>query len=126
VHYGDFRSLLRLKRFWIVRPGSTQDLGTRPRYALREVRKNDGREPAYTVSSVRAITVSALKTPGAWSGGALTTRRPFQSDQLHVDLWWHGLNLARDAGTYLYTASLLEQRARTDRQLVMVIACVNR
>src|SRR4029077_18696339 len=30
------------------------------------------------------------------------TRRPFQSDQLHVDLWWHGLNLARDAGTYLY------------------------
>jgi len=30
------------------------------------------------------------------------TRRPFQADQLHVDLWWHGLNLARDAGTYLY------------------------
>ena len=29
-------------------------------------------------------------------------RRPFQADQLHVDLWWHGLNLARDAGTYLY------------------------
>jgi asparagine synthase (glutamine-hydrolysing) len=30
------------------------------------------------------------------------TRRPFQADQLHVDFWWHGLNLARDAGTYLY------------------------
>jgi hypothetical protein len=30
------------------------------------------------------------------------TRRPFQADQLHVDLWWRGLNLARDAGTYLY------------------------
>jgi heparinase II/III-like protein len=30
------------------------------------------------------------------------TRRPFQADQLHVDLWWHGINLARDAGTYLY------------------------
>jgi hypothetical protein len=30
------------------------------------------------------------------------TRRPFQADQLHVDLWWHGSNLARDAGTYLY------------------------
>ncbi len=29
-------------------------------------------------------------------------RRPFQADQLHVDLWWHGLNLARDPGTYLY------------------------
>lgn len=29
-------------------------------------------------------------------------RRPFQADQLHVDLWWNGLNLARDPGTYLY------------------------
>jgi hypothetical protein len=30
------------------------------------------------------------------------TRRPFQADQLHVDLWWQGINLARDSGTYLY------------------------
>jgi hypothetical protein len=30
------------------------------------------------------------------------TRRPFQADQLHVDLWWQGINFARDAGTYLY------------------------
>jgi len=30
------------------------------------------------------------------------SRRPFQADQLHVDLWWKGLNLALDAGTYLY------------------------
>jgi asparagine synthase (glutamine-hydrolysing) len=30
------------------------------------------------------------------------SRRPVQADQLHVDLWWRGLNLARDAGTYLY------------------------
>jgi len=30
------------------------------------------------------------------------SRRPFQADQLHVDLWWQGMNLARDAGTYLY------------------------
>jgi hypothetical protein len=30
------------------------------------------------------------------------TRRPFQADQLHVDLWWQGLNLALDPGTYLY------------------------
>ena len=29
-------------------------------------------------------------------------RRPFQADQLHVDLWWQGINLARDAATYLY------------------------
>ena len=23
-------------------------------------------------------------------------------DQLHFDLWWHGINVAQDAGTYLY------------------------
>jgi Heparinase II/III-like protein/Heparinase II/III N-terminus len=33
------------------------------------------------------------------------TRRPFQADQLHVDLWWRGINLARDPGTYLYNGS---------------------
>ncbi len=30
--------------------------------------------------------------------------RPGHADQLHVDLWWRGLNLALDAGSYLYTA----------------------
>ena len=29
--------------------------------------------------------------------------RPSHADQLHVDLWIHGVNLACDAGTYLYT-----------------------
>jgi hypothetical protein len=33
------------------------------------------------------------------------TRRPFQADQLHVDLWWQGVNLACDAGTYLYNGA---------------------
>jgi len=27
-------------------------------------------------------------------------------DQLHLDLWWHGLNVAQDTGTYLYNADL--------------------
>lgn len=30
--------------------------------------------------------------------------RPAQADQLHVDLWWQGLNIARDPGTFRYTA----------------------
>ncbi len=33
------------------------------------------------------------------------TRRPFQADQLHVDLWCHGINIARDPGTYLYNGA---------------------
>jgi len=31
--------------------------------------------------------------------------RPSHADQLHVDLWWRGLNIARDPGTYLYNAN---------------------
>jgi len=30
--------------------------------------------------------------------------RPGHADQLHLDLWWRGLNIAQDAGTYLYNA----------------------
>jgi len=28
--------------------------------------------------------------------------RPSHADQLHIDLWWRGMNIARDAGTYHY------------------------
>lgn len=31
--------------------------------------------------------------------------RPSHADQLHVDLWMHGHNIAIDAGTYLYSGS---------------------
>lgn len=33
------------------------------------------------------------------------TSRPAHADQLHLDLWWRGHNLAHDPGTYLYNAS---------------------
>ena len=29
--------------------------------------------------------------------------RPAHADQLHVDLWWRGVNVAADAGSYLYS-----------------------
>jgi len=32
------------------------------------------------------------------------TNRPGHADQLHLDLWWNGMNIALDAGTYLYNA----------------------
>jgi hypothetical protein len=32
------------------------------------------------------------------------TTRPSHADQLHLDLWWRGLNIARDAGTYRYNS----------------------
>lgn len=30
--------------------------------------------------------------------------RPGHADSLHVDIWWRGLNVARDSGTYSYNA----------------------
>jgi len=45
---------------------------------------------------------------GRQSWAALRTAqfnsRPSHADQLHLDLWWRGLNVACDAGTYLYNA----------------------
>lgn len=32
------------------------------------------------------------------------TSRPGHADLLHLDLWWRGLNIARDAGTFSYNA----------------------
>jgi hypothetical protein len=45
-----------------------------------------------------------LDGSGSWAllRAARFTARPSHADQLHVDLWWRGLNLAMDAGTYLY------------------------
>lgn len=35
---------------------------------------------------------------------AMYTNRPFQADQLHLDLWSHGQNILLDAGTFSYNA----------------------
>jgi hypothetical protein len=36
---------------------------------------------------------------------ATFSHRPGHSDQLHLDLWWRGENIARDSGTYLYNGT---------------------
>jgi hypothetical protein len=47
-----------------------------------------------------------LPNTSSWSylRAARFTSRPGHADQLHVDLWWRGLNVAQDAGTYRYNA----------------------
>lgn len=40
----------------------------------------------------------------AYLQAAHFTSRPGHADQLHLDLWWRGLNIALDPGTYLYNA----------------------
>lgn len=47
-----------------------------------------------------------IRTPQSWAylRAARFTSRPGHADQLHLDLWWRGINVAQDAGTYLYNA----------------------
>ena len=40
----------------------------------------------------------------AFLRAATFRHRPAQADLLHLDLWWHGQNVALDAGTYSYNA----------------------
>lgn len=55
-----------------------------------------------------ATSSSPLRLQGkhSWATlrGAHFRGRPGHADQLHLDLWWRGINLAQDAGSYLYTA----------------------
>jgi hypothetical protein len=44
------------------------------------------------------------KVSWAYFRTAQFTTRPSHADQLHLDLWWRGLNVAQDAGSYLYNA----------------------
>ncbi len=52
---------------------------------------------------------SAIASPAGQSWAYLRsthfTSRPGHADLLHLDLWWRGLNIARDAGTYHYNAA---------------------
>lgn len=111
--YGDFRPLLRmgscvlniptalppgpwdLAAVWLCGKASKPDCPSADREPA-------DREPANTVSSAAGYYRLGTKNSWALVRAGRYTRRPFQADQLHVDLWWHGLNLARDAGTYLY------------------------
>lgn len=47
-----------------------------------------------------------LRTNDSWCylRAARFKSRPGHADQLHLDLWWRGLNVAQDAGTYSYNA----------------------
>jgi Heparinase II/III-like protein/Heparinase II/III N-terminus len=67
-----------------------------------------GLSPAQRTADSDAYMTEHLRARNSW--GYLRASR-FRSrlshmDQLHFDLWWRGLNIAQDAGTYLYNAAL--------------------
>lgn len=102
--YGDFRPLLQLGALVLGRPPA---FGSGPWDESSLWLCGDTPKPAPTNPQPSLSASSGYHRLGDQTCWALVhashyTRRPFQADQLHVDLWWHGLNLARDAGTYLY------------------------
>jgi hypothetical protein len=59
-------------------------------------------------SKMSASTPLRLDGKSSWAylRTAQFHERPGHADQLHLDLWWRGHNVAMDAGTYLYNAPM--------------------
>lgn len=103
--YRDFRPLLQLGAAVLNRPPLPS--GPWDEAALwfgvkSECMKTCVKQNISTPSSETGYFRLGDKNSWALIRAGRYTRRPFQADQLHLDLWWNGLNLARDAGTYLY------------------------
>jgi len=104
--YHDFRPLLQLGAAVLDRPALKSGpwdeaalwFGLKPR-VLETPDPNPPPSPKSGYFHLGDGTSFAMIRAGRY------TRRPFQADQLHVDLWWQGINLARDPGTYLYNGS---------------------
>lgn len=64
--------------------------------------------PTVAAGELSNLVPSILRLEGehSWAmmRAAAFKHRPGHADQLHVDLWWRGFNIAQDPGTYLYNA----------------------
>jgi hypothetical protein len=62
------------------------------------------RAPRQVSQSFAQAGVYTLRSPQGMAAIRCTDyrARPSHADQLHLDLWWRGQNIACDAGTYLY------------------------
>ena len=78
---------------WLVRP---EKRGGRIARLARLEKRSANTDPQVLVNR-RSESWAYLRT-------ARFTSRPGHADQLHLDLWWRGMNIAQDAGTYLYNA----------------------
>jgi len=108
--YGDFRPTLqtvyylgaRRRRFgtgpWdeaLVWLFGTQSLNA-------PILPNETQQPLTSTSGY-----SVLRGSESWAmiRCAMYRDRPAHADQLHLDLWWRGLNMALDSGTFLYNTT---------------------
>ncbi len=101
--YADFRPLVQLGAAVLDRPGLAP--GPWDESAVWLCGTAPARVQAATAPRIDSETgYHFLGDQHSWAliKASRYTRRPFQADQLHLDLWYRGLNIARDPGTYLY------------------------
>jgi hypothetical protein len=60
---------------------------------------------ASTAAEPPHILQSPINDSWAYFRNTQFHSRPAHADLLHLDLWWRGLNICQDAGTYLYNAA---------------------
>jgi asparagine synthase (glutamine-hydrolysing) len=115
AHYRDFRPFLHLGAAILglpaLQPGPWDEaalwLGVEPAAFDINLVKRDASPSLYCIETKVETGYFRLGDRNSWAmiRAGRYARRPFQADQLHVDLWWKGFNLARDPGTYLYNGS---------------------
>ncbi len=109
--HSDYRPVLQAAAFAFLgerlfRPGQWDEmsiwLGARQPGTIKP-RFTDQRQPD------PERTPHVLRSPSgaswAYLRAARFTGRPGHADQLHLDLWWRGINVLQDAGTYSYNAA---------------------
>lgn len=66
-----------------------------------------GLEPSQAIGARATTSLLRLDANDSWAylRAATFRERPGHADQLHLDLWWRGHNIAMDAGSYLYNAA---------------------
>lgn len=79
----------------------------------------DPSNPLVSPQMVASPAIHKLGTSDCWGSmrGVRFQNRPAHADQLHVEIWCNGENLARDAGTYLYNGSNPWQNALDATQI---------
>ena len=82
---------------WAATEHSTEPLPS-PQPAVARAHRTDLRAATRGYYTLRTDAGFAFMRCGSHAPG----HRPGQQDQLHVDIWWRGQNIAIDAGTYSY------------------------
>ncbi|MFZ0533060.1 MAG: heparinase II/III family protein, partial [Anaerolineales bacterium] len=114
--YHDYRPVIQsatqtFLRSNLVPEGSWSDmgywLGSAPDPAQTKVGLNywHGTIPQKDLTTQPPYVLQNRKN-GSWATLRVANyhSRPAHADQLHLDFWWHGLNLAPDPGTYQYNS----------------------